>query len=103
MELCCQPAAKPIAGVLEMEGDTMAGRAPTAPHRTVFVRLLNEGTTVLRPVKALYHGGNRYVLIRPADYDAMDEQWEFPPGAVVECQLRHVSGEELLVADARVS
>lgn len=32
-----------------------------------------------------------------------DEQWEFEPGSVVECEARTFSGRLVLVATARVS
>ena len=54
----------------------------TVPHtrpREVFVRLLNEGTSVFRPTSAVDCGDGRFRLLTPDDYDPVDEQWEFPP------------------------
>ena len=64
----------------------------------VFVRLLDEGTVVYRPVQAQLVGGGAYRLIGPADYDPDDEAWEFPPGSIVTCELRNFGGETVLVA-----
>ena len=68
----------------------------------VFVHLLNEGTSVLRPAQAIASGGMRFKLVEPEGYDPDDEQWEFPPGSEVECRVEILAGREVLVAYARV-
>jgi hypothetical protein len=37
------------------------------------------------------------------DYDPNDEEWEFPPESIVECQLENRSGHEVLVATKKAS
>jgi len=65
---------------------------------TVYVRLLDEGTDVWRPVPALPVGAGRF-LLRPTDaYDPDDEKWEFLPGTTVECATQFKSGGSVLVA-----
>jgi hypothetical protein len=64
----------------------------------VYVNLLNEGTSVLRPVPAQYLGGNRYLLLKTNDYDPDDEEWEYLPGATVACEEETNEGEIILVA-----
>ena len=68
------------------------------PVSTVFVGLLDEGIEVWRPAHATDMGHGRYRLIRPENYDPSDETWEFPPGAVVECEVRTLSTGPGLVA-----
>ncbi len=71
-------------------------------QRTIYVPLLDEGTEVWRPVAAeeLPNGVFRIVAGRP---DWNDERWEFPPGAVVCCEQRELSGESALVAVKRAT
>lgn len=69
----------------------------------VFVRLLNEGTRVLRPAPAVPRGGMRFRLIEPEDYDPEDEQWEFLPGSTVVCRAERSSEGDVLVAVATSS
>jgi hypothetical protein len=52
------------------------------------VRLLNEGTEVSRPTRALDLGGGLFTLLATADYDPDDEEWEFAPGATVRVEWR---------------
>ncbi|PHS69203.1 MAG: hypothetical protein COB23_07600 [Methylophaga sp.] len=64
----------------------------------VYVHLLNEGTTVLRPVNSLKVGEDRYLLQKPEDYDSEDEEWEFLPESVVICDKELHESSEILVA-----
>lgn len=68
----------------------------------IFVPLLNEGTDVVRPTKGISLGGTRYRVLPIADYSADLEEWEFPPGSVVECKLEKREGKEVLVARQKV-
>lgn len=68
----------------------------------VFVPLLNEGTNVVRPTRAVACGSAHFKLLQPDSYDPDDEQWEFPPGSEVECLPEIHSGREILVARRRV-
>jgi len=65
---------------------------------SVFVRLLDEGVDVWRPVPATDLGNRRYRLIPPDDYDPSIETWEFVPGALVECEMQMLSDGLTLVA-----
>jgi hypothetical protein len=64
----------------------------------VYVRLLNEGTIVYRPVRAKSLGGRAYQLDASAEYDQEDEAWEFAPGSAVVCEPRRLDGDTVLVA-----
>ena len=65
---------------------------------TIYVALLDEGTDVWRPVQALPVGDDKFVLIRPYDYDDEDETWEFLPGAIVRGETSVRGGESLMYA-----
>ncbi len=65
---------------------------------TVYVRLLNEGTDVFRPVSAVSLSANVFRLLKPEDYDAEDEEWEFLPDSTVRCDEKSVSEQRILVA-----
>jgi hypothetical protein len=52
----------------------------------VYVRLLDEGTDVWRPVAATALADGKYILSDALPMPA-DEHWEFPPGS-------HVAAEE---------
>ena len=64
---------------------------------TVYVALLEEGTSVWRPVSAGPLGASVYRL-RGAIPEG--ESWQFAPGAVVRCEGRVLSGGPALVAVA---
>ena len=60
--------------------------------KTVFVRLLDEGTDVYRRTEATVLAGGRVRLLATCDYDPTDEQWEFKPGSIVVCEMHEISG-----------
>lgn len=64
----------------------------------IYVRLLNEGVDVWRPVAAEPVSGGVYRLASAEP--PPDESWEFPPGAVVRCELKRLSGGDSWVAIA---
>jgi hypothetical protein len=64
---------------------------------TVFVRLLDEGTDVMRPVQAERIRPEIFRLFEPADYDPEYETWEFVPGSLVRCEIRHINNEVIPV------
>ncbi|SEW26983.1 hypothetical protein SAMN05428988_3814 [Chitinophaga sp. YR573] len=66
----------------------------------IYVRLLNEGTTVYRPVPALQIEDNIYQLEGSELYDPEDETWEFIPGAHVMVQEQLLQNKSVLVAVA---
>lgn len=69
--------------------------------RTVYVRLLDEGTAVFRPAPAEPHGAETVRLLAPSDYDSEDESWEFEPGTIVRVERRTLEGQTVLVAVAQ--
>ncbi len=64
----------------------------------IYVKLLNEGTEVYRPVPAQRISDSVYLIGHSATYDAADETWEYPPGSRVQVTPRMLSGELKLVA-----
>lgn len=64
---------------------------------TIYVRLLDEGVDVWRPVLATDLGGGRFRL-PDWDYDPDLEVWEFLPGTVVEASESVLGEEQVLVA-----
>ncbi len=68
----------------------------------IYVALLDEGVDVWRPAPAHQIGAQTYVILRPDDYDADDETWEFPPGTIVRCATRKITDGDILAAIERV-
>ncbi len=64
----------------------------------IYVKLLNEGTEVYRPVPAERISVSVYVIDHAAPYDTADETWEYPPGSRVHVRPRLLGGELKLVA-----
>jgi hypothetical protein len=56
-----------------------------AMGETIYVELLGQGVTVIRPVTAIKQPDGSFVL--PSS-SPPDERWAFPPGSRVECELR---------------
>ena len=68
---------------------------------TIYIELLNEGTSVWRPTSALRVGPCTYVVLPTPNYHPADEEWQFPPGSVVVGRMQTKSGREVLVATSR--
>ena len=66
----------------------------------VYVRLLGEGTLVLRPSPAEFLEADTARLIAPRDYDPEDENWEYKPGSIVRVELRRIEGADAFIAVA---
>ncbi|GAB2986275.1 hypothetical protein GCM10027049_26910 [Mucilaginibacter puniceus] len=66
--------------------------------KTIYVKLLNEGTDVYRPVTATDLGNNIYKIDESNLYDTEDELWEFPTGSCVEVTEKIIDKESILVA-----
>lgn len=66
--------------------------------RTIYIRLLDEGTDVLRPTEAEELDDGLFKLLPTPEYDPDDELWEFMPGCIVRGVLRKLEGEDVLVA-----
>jgi hypothetical protein len=75
----------------------MSAHQATNTDTVVYVRLLDEGTDVWRPVAASVLSDGVFQLAAP-DYDPETENWEFPPTAKVTCAAREFAdGKERLV------
>lgn len=69
---------------------------------TVFVRLIDEGTDVWRPVRATRLGETTYRIAD--DPVPEDEAWSFQPGDIVVVERRHGDGrDEPLIAVAQAT
>ena len=69
--------------------------------RRVFVRLLNEGTDVWRPTDGEVVTPSTVRLSATPGYDSDDEQWEFLPGTLVECEQRTFQGGHAGLVEVR--
>lgn len=79
----------------------MLAQRATNTDAIVYVRLLDEGTDVWRPVRATALPDGIFQLAEPDGYDFEAEIWEFPPRAKVKCVPKKFGdGEEGLVAVA---
>jgi hypothetical protein len=58
---------------------------------TIYIKLLDEGTDVARPVECADLGNGLYRILATPGYDPEDERWEFPPGSIVRIEPRHGS------------
>jgi hypothetical protein len=72
---------------------------------TIYMKLLGEGADVWRPVQAERIAPDIYLVLGPVPED---EEWAFPPGNLVRCAERALSGdhgrrENWQVAVARVA
>ena len=80
----------------------MSVHQDTDTEVVVYVRLLDEGTDVWRPVHATALPDGTFRLLEPDGYDPNAETWEFPPSTKVRCVTRKFTdGDEGLVAVAR--
>lgn len=66
--------------------------------KIVYVKLLNEGTEVYRPVSATLIEDNVYKLGGEEIYDKEDETWEFSPETLVIVEEKELEGKKNLVA-----
>ena len=64
----------------------------------IFVPLLNEGTSVLRPATGRLLNSDVIQILPTSDYDPAVEEWEFPPGSNVMCVTEMRGGRSVLVA-----
>lgn len=63
-----------------------------ASEKTIYVYLLDEGTDVWRPVKAIQVKENIYKILS-ANPDPEDEIWQFNKGDFVRCESKPLSGK----------
>jgi hypothetical protein len=67
-------------------------------ERNIYVKLLEEGTKVYRPVPAIELKKNIYELRGENIFDAEDEIWEFNPRVHVVVEEKVLNGQLVLVA-----
>jgi len=66
---------------------------------SVFVRIFDEDGSMLRPVPAENLGNLKFRLLEPPEgYDQLVEEWEFPPGTVVECRIGWKDHPDIIIA-----
>jgi hypothetical protein len=66
--------------------------------KTIYIRLLQEGTEVARPTQAVEIGNGLFKILATPDYDPYDEEWEFLPGSIVRCESRQAPEGEYRLA-----
>ena len=76
-------------------------QAPTTTT-TIYIRLLEEATTCLRPTEAVPLADGTYRVLPTTDYDPTDEVWEFAPGSTVHCESFDGQSGPYLLAIAEV-
>ncbi len=64
----------------------------------IYIKMLNEGTMVYRPVPAYNIEDRIYKVLGFDIYDPEDEVWEFPPGTLVLVEEQKDDGDTVLVA-----
>jgi hypothetical protein len=64
----------------------------------IYIRLLDEGTEVVRPTYGEIVRENIFRVLSTENYDPNDEVWEFTPGTIVRCEKEIWSEKEILVA-----
>jgi len=69
---------------------------------TIYIPLLNEGTSVVRPTQGVKLGENAYKVLPAQAYDPHDEEWQFPSGSNVTCASETRTGQEILIARSRL-
>src|SRR5580700_1851437 len=73
-----------------------------AATSTIYIRLLEEAVTCIRPTEAEPLNDGTYRALPTADYDPTDEVWEIAPGSVVHCESFDGSQGRYLLAVAAV-
>ena len=58
-----------------------------------YVRLLNEGTDVVRPVQLIDSEDGTFRIVATPNYDPNDEEWEFLPKSLVAIKDSLIGGE----------
>jgi hypothetical protein len=66
--------------------------------RTIYIRLFDEGTDVLRPTEAEELANGLFKVMPTPGYDPNDEKWEFSPGSIVRGVTRKLNDQDVLIA-----
>lgn len=70
--------------------------------RTIYIRLMDEGTDVWRPAKGCFAYESPLICeVVDFGYDSSIEEWEFEPGVVVTCEVSTINGDEVLIAKSK--
>ena len=64
----------------------------------IYVKLLNEGVDVYRPVLSQHIEGDIYQIGGDEAYDNEDEIWEYSPGSYVVVKKMNLEGRDVFVA-----
>lgn len=64
----------------------------------IYVALLGEGVYVWRPVPAYKIDSTTFIVLKPDDYDAEIETWQFAPGSIVVVESMKIDGSAVDVA-----
>jgi len=64
----------------------------------IYIPLLDEGTSVIRPTEGKHIKDNIFLLLPTNNYDPSSESWMFPPGATVQCKREVWGNKEVWVA-----
>lgn len=67
-------------------------------QKTIYIRLLNEGTDVWRPVSATKIDNNIYRIEMTDQHEFEEENWEFEPNTLVYCEKKVLMDKECLIA-----
>jgi hypothetical protein len=78
----------------------MPAAQTSSTERCVYVRLLDEPVDVYRPTMGVLVAPMVFRLLPTPEYNRYEERWEFPPGSVVTCEVRELSGGPTVVAVA---
>jgi len=70
--------------------------------KTIYIKLLGEGTVVYRPVPAMEIDEKIYKIMGTDIFDPDDEEWEFLPGSLVRVEVKEFDGEKIFVAFEQV-
>ena len=68
----------------------------------IYVRLLDEGTYVVRPTHGEIVKENIVRVLPTEDYDPDDEIWEFTPDTIVRCEKEIWGEKEILLAVEKI-
>jgi len=70
----------------------------TTNKKIIYIPLLDEGTEVIRPTYGELITDNIFRVLPTSGYNPEDEDWEFPPGSLVICEVEEWEGKQILIA-----
>lgn len=75
-----------------------AANASNTNTKTIYIPLLDEGTTVSRPTEGVLLRDNLYRVLATPNYNPDDENWQFKPGSIVHCVEEVRDNKKILIA-----